>query len=52
MDNKYNSYNSNSTAYKDDVNNEDDGATYEDGAGANATHEEGTNYDGNTPATY
>lgn len=38
VDNNYNNYNSNNTAYKDSTNNEEDSATYEDSASANTTH--------------
>ena len=47
MENNYTSY-KNKKAYEDISNDEEDGATYEDGAIANANHAEGAIY---TPTT-
>ena len=44
MDKNYTSYNINGSAYEDRSNNEEDGKTYEDGSGANTTHEDGIIY--------
>ena len=44
MDNNYNNYNINRAAYEDGINKEEFSANYEDGAGANATHDDGNNY--------
>ena len=52
LDNNYNSYNSKDAAYEDVSNNKEYGTTYEDGAGANSTHEDGANYTNNPPGNY
>ena len=48
VDNNYNNYNINDVAYSDGTNNKEDNTTYEYGARANTTHEDGTRY---TPTT-
>ena len=52
MENNYNNYNSNNKAYEYGTNNEECGATNEDGTGAKITHEYGTIYTKNHPENY
>ena len=57
MDNNYNNYNGNNTAYEDGANDEEDGKTYKYGAAAKANYECGARYtptpvNDNTPENY
>ena len=57
MNNNYNNYNSNGSAYEERSNNKEEESTYEYGAGTNTTHEYCTNYPptpatDNTPSNY
>ena len=44
MDNNYDNYNINNTAYEDGANDKEDDATYEDGSSTKATHEYSVRY--------
>ena len=52
MDINYTNYNSNETSYEDGSNNGENVATCEDVTGANKKHEDGANYNDNTPVNY
>ena len=52
MGHNYNNYNSNNASYEDGASNKEYIATYEYGAGANVTHEDGANYTKNLPSNY